>query len=173
MHITNIWNKSKDVQKLKEISARSPFPTNLTMRAPEINSEVAPALGRFAILRDRKLKAMQALLVRTLVPISRIADAAMRPQELQRSETLNSALDAIGLLASANTQLTFMRREIVKNKLGPKCKNLATDADNSNFLLGEDLSSRIRVVNQSNALLRAQHQRERARFQPYDRVTLW
>jgi hypothetical protein len=76
-HVTNIWNKEREVQKIKEISARAPFPSNLHMRTPEVNAEVAPALGKFALLRDRKLKAVQALVVRTIVPVIKLADVAM------------------------------------------------------------------------------------------------
>ena len=62
-HVTTVWGKGRDIQHIKDITTRCPFPANLDMRAPEVNAEVLPALGRFALLKDRKLKAIQNLVV--------------------------------------------------------------------------------------------------------------
>lgn len=170
-HVTSIWRRGKEIAKLKEVTARRPYPSNLLMRTVEINPEVLPALNRFTTIRDRKYQALQTMTTRALVPLAKLADWAMRPADLDWKAILDTSLDGITLLAALNASTNVICRDAVKEKLGPKCKTLcATEVDNmSPLLLGEDLHTHIRNTNQSTSLFRRARGRGYGgnRFQPY------
>jgi hypothetical protein len=176
-HVVNIWSKGKDVTKIKEISERQPVPQNIPLRPTEINPEIVPNLGRFGIARDRRLKAIHALIMRTLTPVMKIANSAMKPATLVRKELLDDALDAVALLSNTSASINFIRRDAARAKLGPKGRNLCPQdqvVHTSNLLLGEDLPSKIKTTSQQMNLLRGSGYQTRFRgganrYQPYNR----
>jgi hypothetical protein len=175
-HITQVWKRGHDIKRTKEVSAKLPMPENIPLKAVDLNQEVMAELDKFAVTRDRRLCMVQALTTRALMPLINIANLAMRPEELDRKSILDTALDAVQILAAASATQNSIHRDVIRPKLSAKFKQLCGDVDcMSPFLLGDDMASRIKQTQQSVSILgrgRGQFGSFRGsgqRFSPYAR----
>ena len=115
---------------------------------------MAPALGKFTIARDRKVKFIQALTTRALVPLAKITNAAAQDENINKDMIMESALDATVVLSAISAQCNHVRRDIVKQRLGGKYKHLTSNLDpNAPKLLGDDITQRIKARKESSVLV--------------------
>jgi hypothetical protein len=153
-HVTQIWSKGTDMKRVKEVSAKLPMPENIAIKPVDLNQEVQAGLDKFTLARDRRLRLVQALSTRALVPFTRIAHMAMRPEDLDRKCVLDTALDGVLMLAAASAAQNSIRRDVIRPKLGPKYKQLCGEVDClSPLLLGEDMAARIKQTQASVNIL--------------------
>ena len=155
LFVNKIWRKGRDPETFKITMAKHPRPENLVMQKVEVNPEVLSSLGRVAKSRDAKLKSVQAGLARATVPAVKIAEQALRKNDLDKKQVLDLAVDSVTLLANVNKVVNQVRRDSMRPGMQAKFQELCRvpeTEDTTKQLFGNNLQERIKVASQGGQL---------------------
>ena len=133
-----------------------PRPRNVLCHKVDVNLEVMNGLGKFAKNKDAKLRGIQGNIARCVVPALKIVEGVLS-KEMNESQIIETALDAVTLLASANGQLNQVRRDTLKSGLQPHYQSLChmeNGDGTSQWLFGDNLSDRIKSAAQGGKVTR-------------------
>ena len=154
--INGIWGEERAPIKVKAILEKYPRPSNVNCHKVDINSDVLSATGQVAKNWDAKLRSVQGNIARCAVPAVKMAEGLLAKQ-VNKTELIETVLDAVTLLANANAQLNQLRRDALKPGLQARYQSLCKvdEADDtSQWLLGSNLSDRIKSAAQGGKLVR-------------------
>ena len=172
--VNKIWKRGKDAQVAKSLYEKYPRPSNITPQKVDINEEVMTSLPKFARARDMRLRAVQAGIARAVVPSLRAAEALYANRKLEEltakeKQVTGMCLDAISMLAHSNDILNVARRELLKPNLNKKFQPLCkvTTENTSELLLGDNLSDRIKMANNTVKIGKIKQFHKKIRQHPY------
>jgi hypothetical protein len=172
--VSQIWEKGKDSENLKEIYSNYHKPSNVPVHKVDLNPELMGPAGKFGRARDMKLRAIQAGIARATVPAIRIADDLLKAENIPQQKLMDMSIDTVTILANANAAVNQLRREMIRPTLDRKFQPLCSKmVDNkSELLFGGDFPQQITVLNQGVKIGRGRKFGMnqgflRKRFQPY------
>ena len=123
-----------------------------------VNPEIWEKLSANARSRDQKAQRLQLSTVNAMLAITAAADNLARAAKTGdtvapsiMADTLTKLVDAIALLSHANQDSNQNRRDDLKGELNSAYRGLSKgDVSTSSLLYGDDLTSRIKDINEAN-----------------------
>ena len=169
--INTMWDKGRDKNLMKECYERHARPDNVNVHKIDMNEEIISTLPKFARTRDIRLRAIQGGVARAVVPVMKLIDTQLGKTQQSRQQQVDTAMDAVALLASTNAAINQLRREFVRPHIHKKYHALCSRAPpaSSPYLLGDDLNDKIKQANQANQMARGRGSMNSRgmRYQPY------
>ena len=142
--------------KLKEKQGLYTRPQNCeTLVTTRVNAEIWSKLQSHTRSVDIRLQKVQALLLKGIVPILRIANTQLNSDGGANAEShkemTRQALDAISLLSQANQELNQRRRELIKPDLNEKYQQICAEhVPCTDLLFGDDLHKTLQEITATN-----------------------
>ena len=165
--MNHIWQKGRDNSRVKEITARNVYPSNVSIKPTELNKELVDTLPPFAIKQDRKNRLSQALVARATVPLMLLGNSLKEEGPLDKDRVLTVIEDSMTLLAAASATTNLCRRDYIKSNLEEDNAFLCATGGGQNgaFLLGgESVMKRLDDRKKIKGLVK---KRGRYRQKPY------
>ena len=150
--VQNIW-QSISSWNIREVFDRYKRPANLEIHKVDMNTEIISTINKTARSRDIKLRSAQGALAKAVTPLTQIMDWLLKGGSRDKQQLMvDAAVDTLKFISHANTQINQSRRELLKPSLAPKYHGLCREGavtENTPYLLGSDISERIRAINQA------------------------
>ena len=140
----------------KELANKHLRPSNTQIHKVDLNEEVSSTMSGYARARDLRMRAIQANIAKANIPAFRLVDALhSKSSKISRQEQVNLAIDSCSILASANSSINQLCRELVKPSLQKKHQVLCykPPPSQTKFLFGDDLPERVKAANTVSSLL--------------------
>ena len=151
-----IWNKGRNPKMLKELANKHRRPSNTQIHKVDLNEEVSSTMPSYARARDLRMWAIQANIAKASIPAFWVVDALhSKSSKISRQEQVNLAIDTCSILASANSSINQLRRELVKPSVQKKHQVLCykPPPSQTKFLFGDNLPERVKAANTASSLL--------------------
>ena len=157
--INNLAKNRLPDEKLKEKLANYVRPSNYdTLSLTRVNPQIWEKLSAATKSRDLKAQRGQTSTVQAMIAIATAADnlvtGTRSGDSLSRDKmaaTLTGLVDALALLSYANQDVNQRRREDHRHDLNQAYKGICNnETDGSTWLYGDDLTSRIKAINETN-----------------------
>ena len=143
--VNEIWGQQRDPKKDKTIMEKYPRPENVDTHKVDVNVDVQAGLSNFAKSHDARLRSVQGLVAQGAVPAMKIAGGVLQ-NLMTKSQLVETALDCVTVLATANSQLNQLRRDLLKTGLQYRYQSICKmdNDDRSPWLFGENLSDKVK-----------------------------
>ena len=150
--VDKIWSVNHD---LKPLYDRNRMPSNLAqVKRVNLNVEILAAIKAVPKARDFKLRSIQTSLTRSAYPIVRLVDSMMKGIT-EKKTLVTLAMDSLKTLASANTSVNTLRKELLTSAMPNKYAKLSTtDAKflDPETLFGRDLNKQLTTLTEVSAI---------------------
>lgn len=147
--------------KLNDLKKQYNTPENATaLSETKVNQGVWNTISETARFNDIKFQKVQKYLVKGMVAVANAVDDMTKNYKEGESITVNDntvakIMDGLLLLANANGELNMRRRDLMRNELDPKYRNLCAPSNPiTNELFGDDLPKTVKDITDVNKISR-------------------
>ena len=164
--VNKIWKKPRDSEGYKNAAKRALKPENTATHAVHINDEIYAVMSPGAKAHDARLKSIQTMLCKAVVPTARLLDEVVSKSKMDKAyknQAERHLIDTISLIAHANNTVNFQRREAIKKKLPPSYgMALKQPEEASVTLFGDDCAEKLKKAGYGGRM-----RREMKQYQQY------
>ena len=140
-------------EKLSEKLKNHPRPKNCdTLSKVSVNKVIWDKLTSNTRSQDVKLQKVQTTIIAAISAVAKAVDKLLVMTEIDR-DIIRSLVDGIGLLATANREVNFRRREHIKPELNFNYKHLCSNTlPVTTELFGDDISKQVKELTEVNQM---------------------
>ena len=139
---------------LKPLYAKYPVPSNTHLHKVSLNDQLMDTIPKFVRSKDLRVKSIQTAISRAAVPMTTIVQELLTKPTPDKQKLVDTAFDSLSMLAGANAGVNNIRRENLRSSLQGKYVSLVSKKvpAESKLLFGEDLTDKIKAVNQADRI---------------------
>ncbi len=158
--INNAFQKGIQKAKIDELIEATPRPANATgLRSVRVNTLIWNLLQRPTRSFDEKLQLIQTCMAKTGIKVARMVQLINDPHRLRHiDEIIDLGSDALAMLGHAFHHFALRRRELMKEEVDTRYRDLCTaDIPHTALLFGDNLEDEIKkigLVNQTKYRVR-------------------
>ena len=141
--------------KLNELKKQYIPPNNCEgLSETRVNANIWNNLGETARSNDLKLQKVQKYLVKGMTALVTVIDTLIKDEPKSSNEdNISKLMDAVVLLANANTEVNLRRRERLKPELHPSYRHLCNPSNPiTSQLFGDDLPKAVKDIAEANKI---------------------
>lgn len=139
--------------KLNELKKQYIPPSNCEgLSETRVNFNIWNNLGETARSNDLKLQKVQKYLVKGMTAVVTVIDSLIKDgSSSSKEDNIGKLMDAVILLANANTEVNLRRRERLKPELHPSYRHLCNPSNTiTSQLFGDDLPKAVKDIAEAN-----------------------
>ena len=160
--VNKIWKKPRDSEGYKNAAKRAKKPENVATHAVQVNEEIYTVMSPTVKAHDARLKSIQTMLCKAVVPAARLLDEVVSKSEMDKTyknQAERHLIDTISLIAHANNTVNFQHREAIKKKLPPNYgMALKQPEEASATLFGDDCAEKLKKAGYGGRMQREMKQ---------------
>lgn len=141
--------------KLNELKRQYIPPSNCEgLSETRVNSNIWNNLGETARSNDLKLQKVQKYLIKGMTAVVTVVDSLIKDEtDSSKEDNIGKLMDAVILLANANTEVNLRRRERLKPELHPSYRHLCNPSNTiTSQLFGDDLPKAVKDIAEANKI---------------------
>ena len=141
--------------KLNELKKQYIPPSNCeSLSETRVNSNIWNNLGETARSNDLKLQKVQKYLIKGMTAVVTVIDSLIKDEpNSSKEDNIGKLMDAVILLANANTEVNLRRRERLKPELHPSYRHLCNPSNTiTSQLFGDDLPKAVKDIAEANRI---------------------
>ena len=141
--------------KLNELKKQYIPPNNCEgLSETRVNTNIWNNLGETARSNYMKLQEVQKYLVKGITAVVTVVDALIKDESNScKEDNIGTLMDAVILLANANTEGNLRRRERLKPELHPSYRHLCNPSNTiTSQLFGDDLPKAVKDIAEANKI---------------------
>jgi hypothetical protein len=154
--INKRWAARMDISILKDKMAKYNRPDNCEMiRVPRVNTPVWKTLEPYQRRQDVKITNIQKTCAAVGSSLAYTLDMVCKDQnkDLDTSQLIRHVADAAAMLGHINTDLSLLRRELMRPKLHTDYRNLCNpDHPVTSLLFGDDLQKEMKDLKETSLI---------------------
>ena len=153
--VDKIMREKANEDKITDLKKQHETPENCaTLSETKVNQGVWNNLGESARSTDLKFQKVQKSLVKGIIIIVTEVNKLMENSGPQNAEdTVGSLMDGVLLLANANQELNYRRRELMRPQLNANYRHLCSPSNPvTSLLFGDDLPKAVKDISDTNRL---------------------
>ena len=141
--------------KLNDLKKKYIPPNNCEgLSEARVNTNIWNNLGETARSNDLKLQKVQKYLVKGITDVVTVIDALVKDESNScHEDNIGKLMDAVILLANANSEINLRRRERLKPELHPSYRHLCNPSNTiTSQLFGDDLPKAVKDIAEANKI---------------------
>lgn len=140
--------------KIMELKKQHETPENCaTLSETKVNQGVWNNLDESARSTDLKFQKVQKSLIKGIIVVVSEVNKLMGDSETQKEDTVSALMDGVLLLANANQELNYRRRELMRPQLNTNFRHLCSPSNPVTAeLFGDDLPKAVKDISDTNRL---------------------
>ena len=152
--VENIMGEKANEDKLTELKKQYETPENCTtLSETKVNPGVWNNLDESARSTDLKFQKVQKSLIKGVIVIVSEVNKLMGSSGRQEDDTVSALMDGVLLLANANQELNYRRRELMRPQLNANYSHLCSPSTPVTAkLFGDDLPKAVKDISDTNRL---------------------
>lgn len=153
--VDKIMREKANEDKITDLKKQHETPENCsTLSETKVNQGVCNNLDESARSTDLKFQKVQKSLVKGMIIIATEVNKLMGKSGPQNAEdTVGSLVDGVLLLANANQELNYRRRELMRPQLNVNYRHLCSPSNPvTSLLFGDDLPKAVKDISDTNRL---------------------
>lgn len=152
--VEKIMREKANEDKLTELKKQYETPENCaTLSETKVNQGVWNNLDESARSTDLKFQKVQKSLIKGVIVIVSEVNKLMGSSGRQKNDTVSALMDGVLLLANANQELNYRRRELMRPQLNANYRHLCSPSTPVTAeLFGDDLPKAVKDISDTNRL---------------------
>ncbi|XP_078350904.1 uncharacterized protein LOC144635696 [Oculina patagonica] len=152
--VDKIMREKANEDKLTELKKQYETPENCaTLSETKVNQGVWNNLNESARSTDLKFQKVQKSLIKGVIAIVSEVNKLMGSSGRQEDDTVSALMDGVLLLANANQELNYSRRELMRPQLNTNYRHLCSPSNPVTAeLFGDDLPKAVKDISDTNRL---------------------
>ena len=141
--------------KLNELKKQYIPPSNCeSLSETRVNSNIWNNLGETARSNDLKLQKVQKYLIKGMTAIVTVIDSLIKDEpNSSKEDNIGKLMDAVILLANADTEVNLRRRERLKPELHPSYRHLCNPSNTiTSQLFGDDVPKAVKDIAEASRI---------------------
>lgn len=152
--VDKIMREKGNEDKIMELKKQHETPENCaTLSETKVNQGVWNNLDESARSTDLKFQKVQKSLIKGIIVVVSEVNKLMGNSETQKEDTVSALMDGVLLLANANQELNYRRRELMRPQLNTNFRHLCSPSNPVTAeLFGDDLPKAVKDISDTNRL---------------------
>ncbi|PFX15064.1 Polyprotein P3 [Stylophora pistillata] len=152
--VDKIMREKGNEDKIMELKKQHETPENCaTLSETKVNQGVWNNLDESARSTDLKFQKVQKSLIKGIIVVVSEVNKLMGDSETQKEDTVSALMDGVLLLANANQELNYRRRELMRPQLNTNFRHLCSPSNPVTAeLFGDDLPKAVKDISDTNRL---------------------